>query len=273
MQMPLDPQLKAVSALLGTDWISLEDIQTKLSSLKRSQRLSVVHPDAFCVTVPEKTDAVPEVDDNNDDRHSCCWRCCCCCCRRQEPKRDRRRSRNTNRNVNHSSGGGDPSCLLQDEPDPADLSHYRKPIVVTYQPGRTKSVSVECVALGNPDAANGQLNSLRRAADSVQTRCTAIYNKINEDGTALRAAVERYFEQDRGILVFGTESLGAGGGVAVSCICTLPEHVQKLREDASEKLVADLESIVGNASGSLVRLSVRVDENQLDLSAVELGCR
>lgn len=269
MQLPTDPQLKAVSALLGTEWISLEDIQTKMSSLKRSQRSSVAHPDTLCIKNADDTLMEAETFDKKDRDSSCCCCCCCCCCRKSSsPKKTAQKYESTNTNVN-----ANPGDTTFDQLQMTEL--VKKDVVVTIQPGRIRSASVECLALS--DATNGRfgsnMNSLRRAADSIQGRCTAIYDKINEPGTPLRIGIERYFEQDRGILVLNTESLGAGSGVTVLCICTLLEHAQKLREDRFQRLTSDLERVISTAYGTLVRLEVKVDDNELDLVEWEMTSR
>lgn len=265
MQLPSDPQLKAVSALLGTEWISLEDIQTKMSSLKRSQRSSVAHPDTLCIKSADDTVVTEAGTVDKKDR---CW--CCCCCRKgssTSTKKAAQKYELSNTNVNANPG----DVTLEQQMRELE----KKDTVVTIQPGRIKSASVECVNFG--DATIGRfgsnMNSLRRAADSVQGRCTAIYNKINEPGTPLRIGIERYFEQDRGILVLNTESLGVGSGVTVVCICTLLEHAQKLREDQYKRLTSDLERVISNAYGTPVRLEVKVDDNELDLVELEMASR
>lgn len=272
MQVPLDPQIKAVSALLGTEWISLEDIQTKMSSLKRSQRLSVAHPDAVSVKVTDEAAAWPT--DTAVESPGCCCCCCWCCCRQSSKKKVS--SKNGKPVTHDDTAAADPlnvNEINKSSNQPA-TSEY-KALVVTYQPGhRTKSASIECIAMG--DATNGQfgdsMSSLRRAADRVHSRCTAIYSDIYELGSEPRIAVDRYFEQDRGILVLNTESLGAGSGVTILCICTLGEHVQRLKDDVqSGKLKSDLERVVSNASKTLVRIDVRVDESDLALAESELN--
>jgi len=248
MHLPADPQLKSLCALLGTEWISLEDIQMKMSSLKRSQRSSAVHH--ISPVIEEKTFAM-------DDDHGCCWRCCCCCCRssscRQHPRNaDKYVVKNTNSNVG-----------VRAEP----VISEQKSTVITYQPGRLKSTSVECIASSDGDS---DLGSLRRAADAVHSRCAAIYAAVAEVGSALRTDVERYFEQDRGVLVLRVESLGGGGGVAICCICTMPEHVAKFCDDRAEKLAADLEKVIHAAVGAHVRLDMTLDDGDLQLAEVEL---
>jgi len=249
MQLPDEPQLKSLCALLGTEWISLEDIQMKMSSLKRSQRLSTAHHDISPV-MEETTFAV-------DDDHGCCWRCCCCCCQssshHQRPRKaDKYVVKNTNSNVD---GRAEP------------VASEQKSLVITYQPGRLKSSSIECIATGGSDS---DLGSLRRAADTVHSHCAAIYAAVAEVGSDLRTAVERYFEQDRGVLVLRVESMGSGGGAAVCCICTRPEHVTQFQEDRAEKLATDLEKVIHIAADVHVRLDVTVDDADLELAEMEL---
>ena len=246
LHLPADPQLKSLCALLGTEWISLEDIQMKMSSLKRSQRLSTAHH--ISPVVEEKTFA--------EDEHGCCWRCCCCCCyassHPQPPRRAEKYVVKTGSNVG-----------VRAEPVGSD----QKSTVVTYQPGRLKSTSVECIATTDTDS---DLGSLRRAADTVHSHCAAIYATVAEDGSALRTDVERYFEQDRGVLVLRVESMGGGGGVAICCICTRLEHVARFNEDRAEKLATDLEKVIHTAAGADVRLDVALDDGDLELAELEL---
>ena len=238
MQLPADPQLKSLRALLGTEWISLEDIQMKMSSLKRSQRLSAAHHDVS-----------PVEEEAPDDDDGCC--CCCCCSRKSS---HRRRPRRAEKYAVGNTGG-------------VQAAGEQKSLVITYQPGKLKSTSFECIATGDGDS---DLGSLRRAADAVHSRCAAIYAGVAEPGSALRTDVERYFEQDRGVLVLRVESLGGGGGVAVCCICTRPEHVTRFHDDRAEKLAAHLEKVVRTAAGALVRLDVMLDDGDLELAELEL---
>jgi len=242
MQLPTDPQLKSLCTLLGTDWISLEDIQMKMSSLKRSQRSSTAHHDISPVT--EETAL--------DDR-GCCWRCCCCCCCCCKSNRRRKQRRAEKYAVRNVAG----------VPNTAD----QKSLVITYQPGGLRSTSMECIGLTDMDT---DLGSLRRAADTVHSRCAALYSTVAEDRSALRTNVERYFEQDRGVLVLRIESLGTGGGVSVCCICTRPDHLARFRDDRAEKLATDLEKVVHNTEGALVRLDVTLDDGDLELAEMEL---
>lgn len=236
MQLPADPQLKSLCALLGTDWISLEDIQMKMSSLKRSQRLSNAHHDMSPVM-----EEAPRHDD------TCCW-CCCCCRRRRQPRRaDKYAVGNTG---------------SHDQP-----TNEHRAVVITYQPGKLKSTSVECITTVGGDS---DLGSLRRAADALHSRCAAIYAAVAEVGSPLRTDVERYFEQDRGVLVLRVDSLGGGGSVTVCCICTRPEHVGHFHDDRPEKLAADLEKLIQTAAGVPVRLDVTLDDGDLALAELEL---
>jgi len=248
LHLPADPQLKSLCALLGTDWISLEDIQMKMSSLKRSQRLSTAH----------NISPVAEEKRFADDDPGCCWRCCCCCCycccRKSSRKHPRKADRYVVGKVNSSVGG-----LV--------ATADQKSTVVTYQPGRLKSTSVECIATAASE--NSDLGSLRHAADTVHSRCAAVYAAVAEDGSALRTDVERYFEQDRGVLVLRVESMG-GGGAAVCCICTRPEHVARFHDDRAEKLATDLEKVIYTAAGAQVRLDVTLDDGDLELAELEL---
>ena len=247
MQLPDEPQLKSLCALLGTEWISLEDIQMKMSSLKRSQRSSTAHHDISPVV--EETTFVPK------DDHGCCWRCCCCCCDSSSHNKHHRRAE---KYVVKSTGSGT-------RPEP--VVNDQKLMVITYQPGRLKSTSIECIPTSDGES---DLGSLRRAADTVHSRCAAIYSEVAEDGSELRTHVERYFEQDRGVLVLRVESLGGGGGAAICCICTRPEHVTRFCEDRAEKLATDLEKVVFAASGEQVRLDVTLDDGDLELAELEL---
>jgi len=250
MQLPADPHLKSLRALLGTEWISLEDIQMKMSSLKRSHRSSTVHHD------------ISPVMEEEDD-HGCCWRCCCCCCRTSSR---RRRPRRADKYV--LGAGNTPGAAVQSEPGvPAS---DQKSLVITYQPGQLKSTSTECISTTAGGAGESDLGSLRRAADAVHSHCAALYSSVAEAGSALRTDVERYFEQDRGVLVLRLESLGGGGGAAICCICTRPEHVARFREDRAEKLAADLEKVIQTTVGARVRLDMTLDDGDLELAEVEL---
>jgi len=247
MQLPVDPHLKSLSALLGTEWISLEDIQMKMSSLKRSHRSSTAHHD------------ISPVMEEEDD-HGCCWRCCCCCCRTSS--RRRRQSRRAEKYILGNTAAGNAAGAVQSEwSDP-------KSLVITYQPGQLKSSSTECIPTA--DGGDSDLGSLRRAADAVHSHCAALYASIAEASSPLRTDVERYFEQDRGVLVLRLESLGGSGGAAICCICTRPEHVTRFREDRAEKLAADLEKVIQTAMGARVRLDMTLDDGDLDLAEVEL---
>jgi len=248
MQLPADPQLKSLCALLGTEWISLEDIQTKMSSLKRSQRLS---------TAAAHHDISPVMEEPPRDGHGCCWSCCCCCCRQSSRRRPPRSRRAAEKYVVGNTVGGSTG---RTDPEP-------KSVVITYQPGRLKSTSFECIATADGDS---ELGSLRRAADAVHSRCASVYAAVAEPGSTLRTDVERYFEQDRGVLVLRVESLGGGGGAVVCCICTRPEHVAEFLRDRAEKLAADLEKVVRGAAAALVRLDVSLDDGDLELAELEL---
>jgi len=246
MQLPADPHLKSLCALLGTEWISLEDIQMKMSSLKRSHRSSSAHHDVS-----------PVMEETTQDDHGCCWRCCCCCCHTSSRHRRPRKAEkyivgNTNSNVG-----------VQAEPAASE----QKSLVVTYQPGRLKSTSIECISSTGGES---DLGSLRRAADAVHCHCATIYVAVAEVGSPLRTNVERYFEQDRGVLVLRVESLGGSGGAAICCICTRPEHVVRFREDRAEKLAVDLEKVIHTAVGAHVRLDMTLDDGDLELAELEL---
>jgi len=254
MQLPEEPHLKSLCALLGTEWISLEDIQMKMSSLKRSQRLSTTHHDIS--PVAEETTFAGK------DDHGCCFRCCCCCClasgccRRRRPRKAEKYVvvGNTHGNTHGNVGG------VQAEPE-------QKSLVITYQPGKLKSTSVECISTVSGES---DLGSLRRAADVVHSHCATIYSAIAEAGSPLRTDVERYFEQDRGVLVLRVECLGGGGGAAICCICTRPEHVAQFREDRVEKLAVDLEKVIQTAVGEHVRLDMTLEDGDLELAELEL---
>jgi len=244
MQLPADPQFKSLCALLGTEWISLEDIQMKMSSLKRSQRLSTAHHDIS-----------PVMEEAPSDDHGCCWRCCCCCCRKSS---HHQRPRRADKYVVGNTGGNSGGVRAEQE---------QKSLVITYQPGKLKSTSFECMAMCDGDS---DLGSLRRAADAVHSQCAAIYAAVAEAGSALRTDIERYFEQDRGVLVLRVESLGGGGGAVICCICTRPEHVVQFHEDRVEKLAADLEKVIHSMAGALVHLDVMLDDGDLELAELEL---
>ena len=244
MHLPADPQLKSLCALLGTDWISLEDIQMKMSSLKRSQRLSTAH------------NISPVMEEKSFADHGCCWRCCCCCCHTSSHhQHPRKADKYVVRNTSGAGVRGEPAASEQ------------KSVVITYQPGKLKSTSVECIAT---DGGDSDLGSLRRAADAVHSRCATIYTAVAEAGSALRTDIERYFEQDRGVLVLRVESMGGGGGAAICCICTRPDHVARFYEDRAEKLATNLEKVVHNAVGAYVRLDVTLDDGELELAELEL---
>jgi len=147
------------------------------------------------------------------------------------------------------------------------MTSEQKSLVITYQPGKLKSTSFECIATTDGDS---DLGSLRRAADAVHSRCAAIYASVAEPGSALRTDIERYFEQDRGVLVLRVESLGGGGSAAICCICTRLEHVAQFHKDRSEKLATDLEKVIHCAAGALVRLDVMLDDGDLELAELEL---
>jgi len=256
MQLPADPQLKSLSALLGTEWISLEDIQMKMSSLKRSQRSSTVEHHDISPVLEEPTFPV-------DDDHGCCWRCCCCCCHGCGHRRRRAGRRVEKYVVGNTNSGSGPRV------DSVAVGE-QKSMVITCQPGKLKSTSVECMVTAGDGGMDSDIGSLRRAADAVHSRCAAIYAAVAEVGNSVRTAVERYFEQDRGVLVLRVELLGGSGGVAVCCICTRQEHVAQFHDDRADKLATDLERVMLTAAGAQVRLDVTLDDGDLELAELEL---
>jgi len=252
MQLPSDPHLKSLCALLGTEWISLEDIQMKMSSLKRTHRSSAGHHDIS-----------PVVEEAPPDERGCCWRCCCCCCycccccRRSSHRQHPRKAEK------YIVGNPEGNICVQADP----VAGEQKSLVITYQPGRLKSTSTECISSTGGES---DLGSLRRAADAVHSHCATIYAAVGEVGSALRTDMVRYFEQDRGVLVLRVECLGGGSGTAICCICTRPEHVVRFRDDRAEKLGADLEKVIHAAVGARVRLDMTIEDGDLELAELEL---
>jgi len=83
---------------------------------------------------------------------------------------------------------------------------------------------------------------------------------------------DRYFEQDRGVLVLGTDA--GYDGLGVLCICTKLEHVIRLRDDfQSTKLANDLERIICTVDVlkalEVVGLKLGVQVNMEDLDGVK----
>jgi len=88
------------------------------------------------------------------------------------------------------------------------------------------------------------------------------------------SGVDRYFEQDRAVLVLDTDSNDA---LNIFCVCTKLDQIAQLNEDLSTgKLKSDLEQILTTREVlqplgiAGVKLDIEVNQDDLDAAGKEL---
>lgn len=278
-------QFKAVSELLKKEWISLEDIQMKLSSLKKSQRMSMV--DQRNSVVGPSTLQLPSDDETTGGG------CCLCCCMSSR----QRHSKPTKSSKKYMVGSNQPDLLNGAKVDPTDQNvsggsgglSQKNPLglIVTYQPSKsasTQELTLECVSGGGIGGNSSStvvrrqdetsVEHLRSVANALQEKCEELYATLSDPTTTANARLLKYFEQDRAVLVLTTESRE---GLEILSICTMLDQVARLKTDhAAGKLTADLERVVMAPDilqkiGAVgIQLEVGLDSDDLDLAKQEL---
>jgi len=193
---------RTVAALLHKDWISLEDIQMKISSLKRhhsmSQRSSMIienkQSSALLLNSGAELAPVVEIDDNR----VCCF--CCCCQPRQSTKRDNYKPVDTSSNdlvIANNANANFNSNIIQGSCEQVSL-------VVTCQPRGSLSGSQEFVTgttnggggggegtlrkvtdqrvseLRMREVRDSSVENLRSVADSIQSRSQQLYALLSD---------------------------------------------------------------------------------------------
>lgn len=192
------PIFKTVSEQLHKDWISLEDIQTKLSSIKkfqsRMQRSSVVdHVPSQRGSYAESVASPPpvEMDEVSEDR-----RCFCCCAPRKSKSQKKMLAMSKTNGVstsvlalNNMTG----SVIPAD-----DVSANPGDIVVTCQPPGKFSASREVRAtyMRNDHKSlrenkDHSVENLRSAANSIQEKCLELYAALSDTSTAVHVNLLR----------------------------------------------------------------------------------
>lgn len=282
------PIFKTVSELLHKDWISLEDIQTRLSSIKKfqsqSQRSSMVDriPSQRCSYTEPAAAAQPaamETDEDSEER-GCCF-CCCCCCAPRKSKSSKKAVAPEpndlgepvltadNSNVNATPVG-----------DVAVVGPGN--VIVTCQPQRKLSacqdIRLTYIRNGNgslKQKRDDSVENLRNVANNIQEKCLDLYAALSDTSAPVHVNLLRYLEQERGILSLSTNS---GDFLEILCICTKPDHITQLQADnLSGRLTAELERIltapeVLQPLGILgVKLEIEVNEDDLEVAGQELA--
>lgn len=197
------PIFKTISEQLHKDWISLEDIQTELSSIKRfqsrTQRSSVVDhvPSqrgsyAESVASPPPT-VVMGTDAVSEDRR-CCF-CCCCAPRKSKLPKKMLAVLETNSvstsalTLNNINGSVVPAD---------DATADAGDIVVTCQPSGKFSANRDVRAMyirsghGNlRENKDRSVENLRSAANKIQEKCLELYASLSDTSTAVHVNLLR----------------------------------------------------------------------------------
>lgn len=188
---------KTVSELLHKDWISLGDIQMKLSSIKKlqsqSQRSSMADPPQRNSYV-EPTTVLPSEPDDAAEDAGCCF--CCCRSRNSKPstKKDRSESTTNGHELIHCSDAGNTNsnAYVGAEKEIVDPAV----VVVTCQPvnrfSGSQDLRLDCIRNGHGSIKRREnsVENLRNVANIIQEKCLELYSVLsNRTSTACIALV------------------------------------------------------------------------------------
>lgn len=179
------PAFKTVSELLHKDWISLGDIQMKLSSIKKlqsqSQRSSMADPPLRSSYV-ELTVPPPEPDDAPEDVG-----CCFCCCSSRKAKNSTKKARSESTTNGHElvhvvdAGNVNSNAYTNAEKEIVDPAV----LVVTCQPANKFSGSQDLRldfirnGHGSIKRRENSVENLRNAANIIQEKCLELYSVLS----------------------------------------------------------------------------------------------
>lgn len=174
---------RTVSELLHKDWISLGDIQMKLSSIKKlqsqSQRSSMADP-PLRSSYMEPTVPPPEPEDAPEDVG-----CCFCCCGSRKPKNSTKKTRSD------STTNGHELTHITDADNINSNAYTEKEVVdpavlvVTCQPmnkfSGSQDLRLECIRNGHGSIQRREnsVENLRNVANIIQEKCLELYSVLS----------------------------------------------------------------------------------------------
>ena len=164
--------VKLVSSKLHKDFVSLEDIQAKFSSMKRHQRVSTIERSSALY----EQSVIPEEATSTTVKKQGCCLCLCLGSRKQKTKRSEKYA----------------------IPDAGNGTSEALPTVVTYQPNKqlhgSQVLTMECIKNGNNGlrSHDDSLENLRLASNSLQETSNELYALLSDTGSSAHAKLLRY---------------------------------------------------------------------------------
>ncbi|ESO10716.1 hypothetical protein HELRODRAFT_167210 [Helobdella robusta] len=264
-----DETFKLVSRMLHKDWISLQDIQSKFSSLRRQQQ--------------QRNSALlnAQIIDHQQQQNN----------NKNNKKSFNNKRNNNNKNDDDDKGGCFCCCFGRNKMNGADDAvmfekmklNNLDDIVIVQQPTTTATTNKnshgqEAVGLREDSFDHidgGSVEDLKKVSDSIQRICQSVYDQFADNHSPLNAMLVRYFEQDRGVLMLETST--CNNKLLIKCICTKLDQVTSIDQDiSSNRLATDVEKILTRflqetaQDDERMTLEFKVAQGSLDEIKVEL---
>ena len=247
--------LASLGLSLTREWLSLEDIQISIATLRRPKK----HKKSL-----EKLEVTER---ENETRQSCGFCGCFSKMFSRKKSSSKYQTNDHNNSVQYSNNMETPDN--EHGTRGGDSNIMNESILSTTKNGNLLDESVLSINTKT------SVENLRNVAHAIQEKSEEFYQLFAKSTSTPRIQLLKYFEQSRGILVLDSSYVD---GIALVCICTKPDQLDDLRRDYdSGKLAADVEDwvvtsdVLEGMGVTGIRLKADINKEEIEMSEQELS--